>query len=123
MFPHEGRSTDAYVRTADRRRDRARRVVKFGYLDGHKEKRLASMKRPSLTAAMMIRILSIDVQAPSKRFLGEMSMRDRSALRDEIARVDGGIDTRVDLSCDFCGTRTRTRLEAEPVFLFLSVAS
>ena len=36
------------------------KVVRFGYLDGHKEKRLPALKRPSLAAAMMIRIGSID---------------------------------------------------------------
>jgi len=97
------------------------KVVKFGCLDGHKEKRLAAMKQPSLTAAMMIRIISIDGQPPSKKLLNEMSIRDRSALREEMTRVDGGIDTAVDVSCDSCGARIRTRLEAEPAFLFPSV--
>ena len=99
------------------------RKVKFGYLDGHKEKRLAALKEPNLTAAMMIRIVEIDGQPPSKKALNEMSMGDRSALRKEMLRVDGGIDTQVDVSCDACGTRIRTRLEAEPAFLFPSVAS
>ena len=98
-------------------------VVKFGYLDGHKEKRLAALKEPTLTAAMMIRIVEIDGQPPSKKALNEMTMGDRSALRKEMLRVDGGIDTQVDVSCDACGTRIRTRLEAEPAFLFPSVAS
>jgi len=97
------------------------KVVRFGYLDGHKEKRLAAMKQPSLTTAMMIRILSVDGQSPSKKLLNEMSIRDRSALREEMTRVDGGIDTTVDISCDTCGARIRTRLEAEPAFLFPSV--
>lgn len=99
------------------------KVVRFGYLDGHKEKRLAALREPSLTAAMMIRIVSIDGQAPSKKLLAEMSIGDRSALRKEMLRVDGGIDTQVDVTCDACGTRIRTRLEAEPAFLFPSVAS
>jgi len=102
---------------------RSGKAVKFGYLDGHKEKRLAAMKQPSLTTAMMIRILSIDEQPPSKKHLNEMSIRDRSALREEMTRVDGGIDTAVDVSCDSCGARIRTRLEAEPAFLFPSVVS
>jgi len=96
------------------------KAVRFGCLDGHKEKRLAALKQPSLTAAMMIRIVTIDGQPPSKKHLNEMSMRDRSALREEMTRVDGGIDTAVDVSCDSCGARIRTRLEAEPAFLFPS---
>ncbi len=95
--------------------------VRFGYLDGHKEKRLAQMQEPSISSAMMIRILDIDSNSPSKKALAEMSMRDRSALRAEMLRVDGGIDTTIECDCESCGTRIRTRLEAEPSFLFPGV--
>ena len=95
--------------------------VRFVYLDGHKEKRLASMNEPSISAAMMIRILEIDGAAPNKKALAEMSMRDRSALRAEMLKVDAGIDTELDLECESCGSHIRTRLEAEPGFLFPGV--
>ncbi len=95
--------------------------VRFVYLDGHKEKRLAQMEEPSLSAAMMIRILNIDGNAPTKKTLNEMSMRDRSALRQEMLRVEAGIDTTIEIDCDSCGARIRTRLEAEPSFLFPGV--
>ncbi len=95
--------------------------VRYGYLDGHKEKRLAQMQEPSISAAMMMRIIDIDGSAPTKKALGEMSMRDRSALRQDMLRVDAGIDTVIECACDACGTRLRTRLEAEPSFLFPGV--
>ena len=95
--------------------------VRFVYLDGHKEKRLAQMEEPSISAAMMIRIMDIDGNAPTKKALNEMSMRDRSALRQEMLRVDAGIDTTIEIDCDSCGARIRTRLEAEPSFLFPGV--
>lgn len=96
----------------------SKKTVRFGYLDGHKEKRLASLREPNISSAMLIRILDIDGKAPSKKSLAEMSMRDRNALRQEMSRVDAGIDTSVETECDGCGTRIRTRLEAEPAFLF-----
>ncbi len=99
----------------------SKKTVRFGYLDGHKEKRLASLREPNITSAMLIRIIDIDGKPPSKKILAEMSMRDRGALREEMARVDAGIDTVVEVECDGCGTRIRTRLEAEPAFLFPSV--
>ncbi len=95
--------------------------VRFVHLDGHKEKRLARMQEPSISAAMMVRIVDIDGNAPSKKALNEMSMRDRSALRAEMLRVDAGIDTTIECDCESCGTRIRTRLEAEPAFLFPGV--
>ena len=57
------------------------KVVKFGYLDGHKEKRLAQMHEPNITSAMLIRIIDIDGISPSKKMLADMSIRDRTALR------------------------------------------
>ena len=99
----------------------SKKAVRFEYLDGHKEKRLASLREPNITSAMLIRILDIDGKAPSKKSLAEMSMRDRNALRQEMSRVDAGIDTSVETECDGCGTKIRTRLEAEPAFLFPGV--
>lgn len=97
--------------------------VKFVHLDGNKEKRLAQMQEPNISAAMMIRILEIDGAAPSKKALAEMSMRDRTALRAEMLRVDAGIDTSIECECDSCGARIRTKLEAESSFLFPGVRS
>ena len=99
----------------------SKKTVRFGYLDGHKEKRLASLREPNITSAMLIRLLDIDGKAPSKKSLAEMSMRDRNALRQEMSRVDAGIDTSVETECDGCGSKIRTRLEAEPAFLFPGV--
>ncbi len=99
----------------------SKRKVRFGYLDGHKEKRLAALKEPSISSAMLIRLIDIDGSAPSKKLMNEMSLRDRSALRQEMLRVDGGVDTTVETECEVCGTRIRTRLEAEPGFLFPGV--
>ncbi len=97
------------------------KTVRFGYLDGHKEKRLAALKEPNITTGMLIRIIDINGKPPSKKFLADMSLRDRSALRQEMARVDAGIDTSIEMPCDACGTLLRTRLESEPAFLFPSV--
>ena len=98
-------------------------LVRFGYLDGHKEKRLAALKESTISSAMLIRILTIDGAAPSKKMLSDMAMKDRAALRAEMARVDGGIDTLVELECEACGAPLRTRLEAEAPFLFPAAAS
>ena len=97
------------------------RKVRFGYLDGNKEKRLAALKEPSISSAMLIRIIEIDGAPPSKKIMNDMSMKDRSALRQEMLRKDAGIDTTMETDCQSCGTRIRTRLEAEPGFLFPGV--
>jgi len=96
----------------------SKKLVSFGYLDGHKEKRLAALKETSISSAMMIRLIDIDGKPPSKKLLSEMSMRDRTALRQEMVRVDAGINTTVEVDCDGCGGKIRTKLEAEADFLF-----
>ena len=50
------------------------RTVRFGYLDGHKEKRLAALKEPSISSAMLIRLIEIDGAAPSKKLMNEMKL-------------------------------------------------
>jgi hypothetical protein len=96
----------------------SKKQVKFGYLNGHKEKQLASLKEPSLTSAMLARIISVDGNPPNKKVITELPLRDRSELRREMLRVDAGIDTEVEVICQGCGNRLKTRLEAEPNFLF-----
>lgn len=95
--------------------------VRYCHLDGSMEKRLSQMQEPTISSAMMIRILDIDGIAPSKKALADMSMRDRSALRQDMQNTDAGIDTSIVASCDSCGTEIRTKLEAEPNFLFPGV--
>ena len=97
------------------------RIVRFGYLDGHKEKRLAALKEPSISSALLIRLIDIDGPAPSKKLMNEMTLGDRSALRQEMVRVDAGIDTTVEAHCESCNALLRTRLEAESGFLFPGV--
>ena len=97
------------------------RQVRFGYLDGHKEKRLAALTEPSISSAMLIRLIDIDGSAPSKKLMNEMTLGDRSTLRQEMVRVDAGIDTSVEIHCESCNAPLRTRLEAEPGFLFPGV--
>ena len=59
----------------------SKKTVRFGYLDGHKEKRLASLREPNITSAMLIRVLDIDGKAPSKKSLAEMSTATRCGRR------------------------------------------
>jgi hypothetical protein len=100
---------------------RSKKTVLFGLLDGHMEKRLATLKEPSIHSAMLMRIKELDGKAPNKNSLMELPAFDLTALRAEMQRVDGGIDTTIHTTCSSCGARVVTRLEAEPAFLFPNV--
>lgn len=93
-------------------------TVSFVHLDGHKEQRLAALPDATITQAMLIRLTAIDGQAPTKKTLTEMSLKDRQALRQAMLAKDGGIDTTVDTICEHCGTPMRARIEGAPDFLF-----
>jgi hypothetical protein len=99
----------------------SQRVVAFGHLDGHMEKRLAALKEPSISSAMTMRIREIDGKAPSRKALSELTLKDRNALREAMREADAGIDTTVETECEACGAKLRARLEAEPAFLFPGV--
>jgi len=96
----------------------SKKEIKFCYLDGHKEKQLAALKEPNLTSAMLVRIISVDGNPPNKKVITDLSMRDRSELRKEMFKVDAGINTEVEIVCDECGHKFKTRLEGERDFLF-----
>jgi hypothetical protein len=93
-------------------------IVKFDYLDGHKEKRLAALPEATISQGMLIRILEIDGKSPNKKTVTEMSLKDRQALRQAMLEVDGGIDTAIDIVCQHCGQPIRTRVEADAGFFF-----
>lgn len=95
-------------------------VVRFGYLDGHKEKRLAALPEATISQGMLIRILDIDGTAPNKKTVTAMSLKDRQALRHAMLAIDGGIDTTVETACEHCGQPLRTRVEADAGFFFPS---
>lgn len=100
----------------------SKRQVRFKHLDGNMEKRLAALKEPSISSAMTMRIIEIGGVPPSKKLMAEMSLRDRTALRQAMERVNAGVDTTIISECAACGHRLRTRLESEAAFLFPGAA-
>ena len=92
--------------------------VRFVHLDGHREKRLAALKEPTITSGMLIRILDVGGKPPTKKLVAELTSRDRAALRKAMTAADGGPDTAIAVDCEACGAPIRTRLEGEPGFFF-----
>jgi hypothetical protein len=93
-------------------------VVVFGPLTGHHEKRLAAIQDPNLTQAMLMRIITVNGQPPTKHTLTAMSLGDRQALRQAMAAADGGIESVIELECSGCGTVLKARVHETPGFFF-----
>ena len=82
------------------------------------EKRLTVMSDANITVAMLIRIRDINGAPPTKKLLAEMSLKDRTALREAMAATDGDIDTVITSTCEQCGEPVRARIEGEKDFLY-----
>lgn len=95
----------------------------FVPLDGHMEKRLVALKNPTIHSAMLMRIKELGGKAPTRKTFLDLPAYDLNALRAEMRKKDGGIDTVIRTSCLACGAAIQTRLEAEPAFLFPQAAT
>jgi len=101
---------------------RSGETVRYRLLDGKMERRLSDLQRQdknmSIHAALLMRIIDVDGKPPTKMTTAQMVSADLNALRHDIQRHEGGIDTQVRANCPVCGAKIVTRLEAEPTFLF-----
>ena len=95
--------------------------VSFVHLTGSMEKRIAALDKQDVHTSMLMRIKSIDGQAPNKDSINGMSIRDIGKLRTAMNDVDGGPDTVIETACPKCGSKIRTRLEGESNFFFPSL--
>ncbi len=102
---------------------RSEKEVVFVPLDGHMEKRLVALKNATIHSAMLMRIKEMGGKPPTRKAFLDLPAYDLNALRGEMRKKDGGIDTVIKTSCLACGTAIQTRLEAEPAFLFPQAAT
>lgn len=97
--------------------------VEFVHMDGTMEKRLAQMPKEEVTlgTASLMRIKSLNGKPPSKKTFAELTMKERTEVREEMKKVDGGIDTVIEVVCVDCGQPIKSRLEANQSFFFPGV--
>lgn len=89
----------------------------FKHMDGHQERRVMKMENPSMTDLLGMQIASVNGQSLARPMMLKWSAGDRTALRDEMARVAGGIDLAEELYCGRCGAPIPARLETLQGFL------
>jgi len=90
-----------------------RQVVVFGYSTGEHELRLSKLKDDAdIHSLMLMRIVSVDGNPPSRKSVRDWSANDIKHLRNKINSVDGDIDTTIKTVCRECGTPIVTRAEA-----------
>lgn len=103
------------------------KVVKFTYMDGHKETKLAKLTRNNkdneaelLTLGMMMRIIEVEGVHPNglRKWLKDLPVRERRKLREAMEETECGYDTTITVACEECGRPIRVRVEAQPGFFF-----
>lgn len=105
---------------------RAQKVVRFRLLTVADERRLVRMLKTSkerlASLSLWLRITSLDGQSvTSPRDLQQWSTYDREALREEMDKVDGGVDVNVTLTCPECGETRKAPLGVGANFFLPSV--
>lgn len=100
------------------------RKVWFRLLTGADEARAAALRRQGrenlLLEAVALRVVEIEGVAPQdrRRFLEDVELADLAALLDAFERVDGGVETSIEVECPSCGGVQDVDLPFERGFFF-----
>lgn len=77
----------------------------------------------ALSKGILMRLELLDGLPPELQAVKAMKWRDRVALREEWNRVEGGVDTEIDMVCPTCGQEFKKDIELSPSFFFPSATS
>lgn len=76
-----------------------------------------------LSKGILMRLELLDGLPPELQAVKNMKWRDRVALREEWNRVEGGVDTEIDMVCPTCGYEFKREIELSANFFFPSATS
>jgi hypothetical protein len=119
----ESRSTFLAANRFRARLPEAGRDVRFRLLVGDDERKLPQLQQANrekvLSASLAHRVVEIDGVAEKDRraFLEDLTLGDVKALLTEVERVDGGIETTVDIQCPSCQAVQAVDLPFQGTFL------
>lgn len=77
----------------------------------------------ALSKGILMRLELLNGAPPELQAVKEMKWRDRMALREQWNKVEGGVDTEVDMVCPTCGHEFKKDIEVTPSFFFPSATS
>lgn len=89
----------------------SKKTARFHVMTGKDEETLTKADaKDQASAAVSVRLDLLNEVAPTIEDVKALSMRDRNALRDTFDKVEGGVETTVDVSCPLCGHEYRTEM-------------
>ena len=115
-LPEASRAAFAAGNRFETRLPGAGKTVGFRLLVGADERKLPQLKRQApdrlFSTLLVHRVTDVEgVENKDKRaFLEDLSMRDATFLIGEFDRVDGGVETSIDIACPECGAEQSVEL-------------
>ena len=90
--------------------------ARFRVSSGEDEGKMAKLQQrkqadDALSHAIMMRLELLGGEKPTLKMVKSLGMRDRLFIRDEYQRVEGGVDTTLELECPACGNEWEKDLD------------
>lgn len=89
--------------------------ARFRISTGQDEEALAKYRKKNrgdaLSQMLLMRLELLDDEQPTLESVKMLGMRDRHALRDAMQKVEGGVDTTLELECPSCGNEWEKELD------------
>lgn len=105
---------------------RSKKEVVYTPMTGRGEDKLSSLakrKEDTLSLALLMRITEIDGQKPTLKGVKDLSSADRVYLRDHFDKVEGGVDTTIELDCPECFAEFKEDLDVSQAGFFFPTAA
>jgi len=105
---------------------KSKHEVVFVPMTGRGEEKLATLAKRSedtLSLALLMRVTKVDGKNPSLKLVKDMSSKDRAYLRDHFDKVEGGVDTSIELDCPSCYAEFKEDLDVGQAGFFFPTAA
>ena len=101
-------------------------TARFKPMTGVEEEKLERVnkkKTDTLSLSLLMRLELLNDEPPSLPKVKALGMRDRIFLRDEFQRVEGGLDTEIEFTCDNCFEEYKQDLDVGQASFFFPSAT
>lgn len=117
---------DPYKRIFDVVLPNSQIPVRFHPMTGVEEEKLEQVnkkKTDSLSLSLLMRLEMLGDDPPSMPKVKALGMKDRLFLRDEFDKVEGGLDTEIEFTCDNCFEEFKQDLDVSQASFFFPTGS
>ena len=116
----EKKMPDPMTRIYDRKLPSGR-IARFRVSTGEDEDRISKFQKSedALSQGILMRLELLDGLPPTLEAVKAMGWKDRQALRKEWDKVEGGVDTEVEMTCSLCSHEFKRDIQVSSSFFSL----